>query len=321
MKPTHDVVVVGSIMQDLSFACDSFPSRGQTIVAQLRVGQGGKGSNQAIASGRAGARTIFIGAVGDGSFVRDALAFYRKDRITCRLVPKRGSATGTAVILINRAGENEIVIEPGANNRLSPADIPPDLIRRARVVVTQFESNLTTTARVLQIARRAGVPTILNPAPMRKDFKPSLLRLVDILVPNETEFLALAELLSPSRHLPATADDLRAMPGNELHSLCRDFNVPTVIVTLGDKGCFVSGPQGHRFIPAHTGLEVVDTTGAGDAFCGGFAAGFVRTGGDVIAAANFGNSVAALSITKAGAASSMPRLSAIRRFIGRSSRA
>ncbi len=320
-KPTHDVVVVGSIMQDLSFTCDRFPSSGQTIVAQLRVGQGGKGSNQAIASGRAGARSIFIGAVGDGSFAREALAFYQKDKIACRLVPKRGCATGTAVILLNRAGENEIVIEPGANARLSAADVPPALIRRAKIVVTQLESNLATTARVLQIARRAGVPTILNPAPMRKDFKPPLLRHVDILVPNESEFLALAELLSPSRRPPATVDELRAMPGEELHSLCRDFKIPTVIVTLGDRGCFVSEPQGHRFIPAHTGLAVVDTTGAGDAFCGGFAAGFVRTGGDVIAAAHFGNAVAALSITKPGAASSMPRPSEIRRFMGRVSSA
>jgi ribokinase len=101
----------------------------------------------------------------------------------------------------------------------------------------------------------------------------------------------------------------------ELHGLCREFGVPTLIVTLGRKGCFVSGPRDHLFIPAHRGIRVVDTTGAGDAFCGGFAAGLVRHGGDVAAAARLGTAVAALSITKSGAADAMPTRSELRRFL------
>ena len=315
MTPPYQVIVVGSLMQDMTFSCDSFPSSGQTVVARLRTGQGGKGSNQAIACGRTGTPTLFIGAVGSDAFPGSVQAFYRREKIGCRLARKAGQATGTAVILVNREGQNEIVIEPGANARLAPGDIPLPLLRRARLVVTQFESNLATTAHVLKVARKAGITTLLNPAPMRTDFKPAMLRHVDILIPNETEFTALVRLL-PSFNLPDfTEAALHAMPWTELHVLCRKFEVPTLIVTLGSRGCFVSEVSGHHFVPAHTGLKVVDTTGAGDAFCGGFAAGFVRHAGDIAAAARLGTAVAALSVTKAGTAPAMPTARELQRFL------
>ena len=302
-------------MQDMIFSCENFPTGGQTIMARLSVGQGGKGSNQAIASGRAGARTFFLGAMGDDSFRERVQAFYRKERIGCRLVAKSEQATGTAVILINKDGQNQIVIEPGANAQIAPADVPQTLFSGVKVVVVQLESNLATTTHVLKTARRAKILTILNPAPMRADFKSTLLKYVDILIPNESEFVELVRQLPHIRRENFDEEALRALVWVELHELCRAVGVPTVIVTLGSRGCFVSEASSYLFIPAHTGIRVVDTTGAGDAFCGGFAAGLVRFSGGVPAAAHFGNAVAALSITKRGAADSMPTRREVERFL------
>ncbi|SDR86532.1 ribokinase [Opitutus sp. GAS368] len=315
MPPSPQVVVVGSIMQDLTFACAEFPRAGETIMARLAGGQGGKGSNQAIACGRTGMKTVFIGAMGRDGFAGQVTAFYRREKIGCHLVLKAGQSTGTAVILLNREGQNQIVIEPGANAALAPADVPRSLLAKARVVVTQLESNLATTAHVLRVARQAGVTTILNPAPMRTDFGPALLRHVDILIPNESEFVALVRALPGIRRRGFDERALQAMPREALHGLCRQLGVPTLIVTLGRRGCFISERSGHHFIPAHRGMRVVDTTGAGDAFCGGFAAGLVRHKGEVVAAARLGTAVAALSITKPGAAFAMPTRSELQRFL------
>lgn len=301
-------------MQDFTFACAEFPASGETVIGRLAIGQGGKGSNQAIACGRTGVRTMFVGAMGRDAFAGLVAAFYRREKIGCRIALKSDQATGTAVILLNKEGQNQIVIEPGANARLAPTDVPRALLTRAKVVVTQLESNLATTAHVLRTARAAGVTTILNPAPMRADFDQTLLRHVDILIPNESEFIALVRGLPGMRrrfHEP----DLHAMGWETLHALCRKFNALTVIITLGCRGCFISMPDQHLFIPAHRGIRVVDTTGAGDAFCGGFAAGLVRYPGRIAEAARLGTAVAALSITKPGAALSMPTQAELNRFL------
>jgi len=315
MSLSFPVVVVGSIMQDLTFACPAFPTPGQTVLSRLRSGQGGKGSNQAIACGRAGVRTLFVGAVGADAFPARVRAFYRREKIGCRLAVKPRHATGTAVILLNGEGQNVIVIEPGANARLAASDVPAGLVRQAQVILTQLESNLATTARVLRAARRARALAVLNPAPMRADFSTALLREVDVLIPNETEFAALVRGARRLRQPDFCAARIPALSGEELQALCRGLEVPTVILTLGSRGCFVSQADGGRFLPAHRGVKVVDTTGAGDAFCGGFAAGIMHCAGDILAAARWGNAVAALSVTRAGAADAMPREAAVRRLL------
>jgi len=315
IMPSSPVVVVGSIMQDLSLACAEFPLAGQTILGRLKVGQGGKGSNQAIACGRTGVGTTFVGAMGRDAYAAQVEAFYRREGIGCRLALKSGVPTGTAVILLNRRGQNMIAIDPGANARLARADIPPALMRNARVVVAQLEANPQASGHALRLARRAGAVAILNPAPMRDDFDASLLRHVDILIPNESEFVALVRRLAGSRRTKFDEAALHRLSPGELHALCRRFEVPTLIITLGSRGCFISSPEGSHALPAHRGMRVVDTTGAGDAFCGGFAAGLVRHDGDVVAAARLGTAVAALSITKAGAADAMPTRRELERFL------
>lgn len=324
------VIVVGSYVQDLTWRCAAFPSAGQTTLGAFATGPGGKGSNQAIAAGRAGADTLFVGAVGADAFAEEAGRFYAKNKIAARFVTKPKLATGTAAILVDASGQNEIVVALGANEALAPRDLPASLFAGARVVVAQFENALPTVAHVLRAAKKAGAATVLNPAPMRPDFDPALLAQVDILIPNETEFVAIVNQLGlapgpgeTKRKTAATvaADSTTATAGvtgsgyteaalaaetpGALHALCRRLGPPVVIVTLGKRGCFVSSPEGGELIPAHA-VKVVDTTGAGDAFVGGFAAGWVKHGGDVLAAARQGQAVAALSVTKPGTAPSMP---------------
>ena len=273
MSAHPKVVVVGSYVQDLTWKCRDFPRPGETTVGVFKTGPGGKGSNQAVAAGRAGVDTLFVGAVGCDDFAAQARSFYRA------------------------------------------ADVPAGALRHARVVVSQLESNLATTAHVLKTAHKAGATTVLNPAPMRPDFSTALLAQVDILIPNETEFAALVNLL-PKTGVSAFGEAaIKDLPAAGLHDLCRKLGVPVVIVTLGSRGCFVSRTDGYTFIPAHTGLKVVDTTGAGDAFVGGFAAGLVSCRGDIVDAARFGNIVAALSVTKFGTAPAMPRVREIARFL------
>lgn len=313
MKP--QVVVVGSFVQDLTWRCAAFPKAGETVVGNFITGPGGKGSNQAVACGRAGVPTLYVGAVGDDAFARDAQAFYRAEDIAAKFAKKTKLPTGTAAILVNTEGQNEIIVALGANALISKADIPVAALKSARVAVCQFESNLATTAFVLKTARAAGVTTVLNPAPMRTDFDRRMLKQVDILIPNETEFATLVASTPELGMSDFTDEKLHQLAPDALHTLVRKIGVPTVIVTLGSKGCFVSRPDGFEHIPAHTGIKVVDTTGAGDAFVGGFAAGLVKFNGDLAQAARFGNTVAALSVTKFGTAPSMPRANEIAKFL------
>jgi ribokinase len=300
------VIVVGSYVQDLTWRCASFPSAGQTTLGRFTTGPGGKGSNQAVAAGRAGAATLFVGAVGTDAFAAVAKDFYAENKIAARFIPKPKHATGTAGILVDDSGQNEIVVALGANEALAPRDLPPALFAGARIVVTQLETHLAAVAHTLRAARRAGATTLLNPAPMRADFDPALLRDADILVPNETEFVALVNQLLPAySKKPYTEAALAKEKPAALHALCRRLGPPVVIITLGKRGCFVSQPDSHAHIPAHV-VKAIDTTGAGDAFVGGFAAGYVKHNGDLLAAARQGQAVAALSVTKPGTAPAMP---------------
>ncbi len=317
------VTVVGSFVQDLTFRCADFPRPGETVVGQFVTGPGGKGSNQAVAAARAGGRVAFVGAVGDDAFGTAAGEFHRTEDIDCRLAVKPGQPTGTAGILVNAHGQNEIIVSLDANNALTPADVEAhaDLLRGCAVMVTQLEANLEAAAHAMRLARAAGATVLLNPAPMRPDFDDALLADVGILVPNEAEFCTLVHLL-PQTSAGVGADfDARALEtlaDGDLHALCRRVGVATVIVTLGARGCFVSGESGHTFIPAVPGIRAVDTTGAGDAFVGALAAALAERGPRGIErAARFANAGAALSVTRAGTAPAMPRRAEIEELLAR----
>jgi len=324
MKPR--VVVVGSFNQDLTFFTREFPRPGETLLGEFRTGPGGKGFNQAVAAGRAGAPTLFVAAIGRDAFGAGVRKFARAEGLRAHFIEKKKEPTGAAGIIVNAAGQNQIVVAAGANLALHKRDVPLGPLQEADVVVCQAESDLATTAHALRLARRAGAVTVFNPAPMRADLDLGILRHTEVLVPNETEFMALvrrvpatAALLRSAafrEHGELTAENFTTLKADALHRLCRALNVPIVLVTLGAKGCFVSQPDVYLRIQAHD-VDATDSTGAGDAFVGGFAAGLVKFNRNVCEAAHFANAVAALSVTRPGTATSMPTAREIARFLRR----
>ena len=310
------VVIVGSYVQDLAFYVREFPRPGDSVLAELRTGAGGKGFNQAVAATLAGAPTLFIGAIGHDAAGAHAREFARKAGVRTDFVVKKKEPTGTAAIAVNAAGQNQIMVALGANLALHTRDVPVRSLASADVVVCQAECDMKTTAHVLRLARRNGAVTVFNPAPMHAKVDPAILRHVEVLIPNESEFVALVIRSPRSGVKNFTTETLHRLAPDRLHSLCRTFNVPIVIVTLGSRGCFISQPDVYTRVQAHE-VDAVDTTGAGDAFVGGFAAGLVKFNKNVIEATHFGTAVAALAVTQHGTADAMPTAREIARFLRR----
>lgn len=313
------ILVIGSYNFDLTFHCPAFPAPGQTIVGSLRTGPGGKGSNQAVAAARTGVPTCFVGAVGSDSFAEEARLFLSRQGLTLHLVEKQGTPTGTASIILNAEGQNQIVVDPGANLKLAPADLPSVLLDSAAVILCQLEIDLESVRHALEFARRSGIPGILNTAPFPELIDPAILALASILMPNETEFVALVNRHHPQPPKDFSEATLRSLSAFEIAALCDSFGWDCDwVITLGSRGAFIF-PRGKPAytIPAHSGISVVDTVGAGDAFAGGFAAGLVLFHSDLRQAALYANAVAALSVTKAGAAPAMPHAHEITAFLNR----
>ncbi len=316
----HDVVVVGSYIQDLAFRAHTFPAPGETRIGTFKTGAGGKGFNQAVACGRQEVETLYIGTIGDDAFGGEARAFADGERfLTCSFFVDAETPTGAASIVVNQHGQNLITVALGANENL-PAnfiDSLSDKIAQSKVALCQLESNLEAIAEALRIAHQASSTAILNPAPINEGFSPDILEYVDILTPNETEFLFMLEKLGVNAgDSPYTPENLvrktKESP-EAAHKLCLKIPVSTVIITMGEAGCFVSRKGDRRepfyFVPAKK-VETVDSTGAGDAFSGGLAAGLARADaadeGSFKKAVEFANAVAGLSTTKYGTSPSMP---------------
>ena len=320
----NPVIVVGSFNVDHVWRCAELPAVGATIAGQYATGPGGKGFNQAVAAARAGARTVFVCALGDDPGGALARALAAADGIDLR-AEASGQPTGTAGIYVDARGRNCIVIGAGANGTLGTGHVAADpaLLARARVLLAQLESPVETIEAALALAREAGVATLLNPAPANASSSIGLLRLADVLTPNETEFAALL-----ARHVGERVDpeSVAALGGGELHALCRKL-LPhgSVVVTLGSIGVFVSHPDAQLRGDAQSyyriGAESVaasDTTGAGDAFNGALAASLAAAPEEAFAVhVRFANRYAAMSTERPGAALSMPPLAEVRaRFPG-----
>jgi ribokinase len=293
------IVVLGSFVADAAFRASRLPVWGETLMGSgFALGPGGKGSNQAVAAARAGAKVQMISRLGDDAFGRLARETWAADGIDASLVGSCDTATGSAVILIDEVrGENAIIVVPGACFTLRPADVDEagDAIRSAGVLLTQLELPLETVERGLRVAREAGVVTILNPAPAQ-ELGDGLLGLVDFLIPNESE----AALLTgqPVENVGQAESVAR---------LLQMRGARNVIVTLGAQGALVCERDAEAvLVPAFDAGAVLETTGAGDAFCGGFAAA-LSEGRTVLEAARFGCATAGISVTRAGTAPSMPR--------------
>ncbi len=311
-----DVVVVGSYVQDLAFDTEIFPAPGETRIGEFRTGPGGKGFNQAVACNRLGIETLFIGAVGDDIFSQGLREFIASEKLHAELQVCEDYPTGAASIVVNKDAQNLIVVALGANDHLSKAHIKTftNQISKAKYVVCQVENNLIATELTLKVARENKVTTILNPAPINEGLSLQLIQYADILVPNETEFVFLMNHVL-GQDVP---DDFWLGSDEQIHAFCRQSGVKSVILTLGDKGCFVShddastqaNASAYYRVPAIT-VDVKDTTGAGDAFNGGLAAGLARFAGDFQKAVKYANRVAGLSTTKHGTAPAMPTLAEV----------
>lgn len=313
-----DVVVVGSYNHDHVWRTPQFPVPGETRLGAFFSGPGGKGFNQAIAAVRQGVRTAFIGALGHDAIGEGALALAQHEGLETRIERREDAATGTAAILLDAGGQNLIVVGPGANLALSPAhiDAQAHLIGTARVLVTQHEVNPAATRRALEIARAAGTLTLHNPAPPLLAEDGALLDRVDLLTPNETEFSHLLARCAGTRLAPEAVAPLEDAA---LHALCRRLGVPTVVLTLGARGAFVSHDDADRrgddAVAYRVAAEPVtprDTTGAGDAFSGALAAALcLASERPFQQAVRYANQVAALSVEQEGAALSIPRRAAV----------
>jgi ribokinase len=297
---SNTVLVMGSFVADLAFRAARLPAWGETIMgSSFALGPGGKGSNQAVACARAGAKTQFFSKLGDDSFGKIARELWAADGIDASLVGTCSTATGAAAILIDQArGENGIIVVPGACFTLTPAEVDAAAasIRSANVFLTQLELPLDTVERGMQIARDAGVPTILNPAPAPEHPLPdSLFALSDYFIPNESEAALLTGMpVEDVEQAKAAATELQRR------------GVRNVILTLGAKGALVQQANGtSTVVPALSAGPVIETTGAGDAFCGGFAAALAE-GKPLLSAVRFGCATAGISVTRHGTAPSMP---------------
>jgi ribokinase len=272
---------------------------GETILGSgFALGPGGKGSNQAVAAGRLGADVTFLSRLGRDTFAEMARATWIEAGVKAAIIETPDSYTGAAYIFVEETtGNNAIIVSPGAAMLISVADIDAhaELICGAGVFVTQLEQPIDAALRALAVAREAGVTTILNPAPAAA-LPDAIYPLCDYLTPNETEAEGLTGMPVATVEEARRAADVLLSRG-----------VGTVIVTLGEKGALVHGAGVSELVPAFKAGPVAETTGAGDAFNGGFATALSR-GMSPIEAVRFGSAVAGISVTRPGTAPSMPKL-------------
>ena len=300
------VVVVGSFNMDLVVKAGRRPETGETLMGkEFGMFIGGKGSNQAIAAARLGADVTMIGRLGTDLFGDTLMAAHAEESIcTDYVIRDTEVGTGIASILIDTDGDNSIVLVPQANMRLTVEDIEraSESITAADVLLLQLEVPIAASQRAAEIAKSNGATVVLNPAPAQ-ELPDDFLAQVDILTPNEVE----TESLSGVK-VSTAADAERAA------KVLLDKGLSAVILTLGERGPVLLTPDLTRQVPAYT-VEVVDTTAAGDAFCGALATGLAR-GENLVDAVAFANAAGALAVTVLGAAPSMPTATQVEAFCG-----
>ncbi|HSV74632.1 MAG TPA: ribokinase [Chthonomonadales bacterium] len=307
MRRQARVVVVGSSNTDMVVKGPRIPAPGETVVGgSFVLVQGGKGANQAVACARLGARVHFVARVGVDLFGDRAVQSIGAAGVDVTWVTRDDEApSGVALICVDEAGQNAILVAPGANHRLAPVHV--DMARHAfadaDIVVLQLEMPIDTVRRAIDLAKELGKQVLLNPAPARP-VPDGFLRGVDVLTPNEHEASTLLGM-----PLDASFD------GKTAALALLDQGVRAAIITLGRRGCAMAYDGQTRGIPARR-VRAVDTTGAGDCFAGALACALAE-GQELSVAAHFANAAAALSTTRMGAQPSMPDRAQVEAFMAK----
>lgn len=301
----NKIVVVGSSNIDMLMKMDHLPARGETVTdAVFYQVFGGKGANQAVAAARSGGDVAFVNCVGDDAYAKEMVRNFKTEGINTEYVFwETGIATGTALIMIGEEGDNYLSVAPGANYRLTPQyiDTVEELLRQAEILVMQYEILPETLEYTLKKAKEHNVKVMLNFAPAR-DMDRNLLSHVDILVVNEVEAGFLAEMEVNSE------ESIK-----EAASKLLELGVETVVLTLGSEGSYIAGKNGERKIPAFK-VKAVDTTAAGDTYCGCLATALTE-GKTMDQAVVFASAGAAISVTRMGAQPSAPDRKEIESFL------
>ena len=288
------VLVLGVFVADTAYRASRMPKMGETILGNSFVlGPGGKGSNQAVAAGNLGADVTIITRLADDDFGKMAKQTWQNANVKGSIKYSTNSYTGAAFIFIDdKTGDNAIIIAPGAASEISLSDIHDnsEIISSTDVFLTQLEQPIEVAQEALKVAKENNKITILNPAPAARLPK-EIFGLCDFITPNETETEALTGL--PVRNEKEAENAAKVL---------NDLGVKTPIITMGEQGAFL---YEHGLIPAFNAGKVVETTGAGDAFNGGFAVA-LSEGKSALEAVKFGCATASISVTRAGTAPSMP---------------
>ncbi len=298
------ITILGVFVADLTFRSDRLPKVGETLIgSSFKLGPGGKGSNQAVAARRAGAEVRFITMLGQDPFAQMALDLYEAEGIDTRYVFQTDQQdTGAADIMVNdQTGDNSIIVVPGSADLLTQADVTQaeSAIASSQVFMTNLEVPVSVMQYSLELACKHGVATVFNPAPA-VPIPDSVYSLCDYFTPNESE----AAMLSG---LPVTTPE----EAQAAAKVFRRRGVKTVVITLGEMGCYILNDEIDEHLPAFNMKgKVVETTGAGDAFNGGFAQA-IASGASLRDAARFGSATAAISVTRPGTAPAMPTVAEI----------
>jgi ribokinase len=299
------IVVIGSSNIDFIMKMPRLPKVGETITdAVFMQTFGGKGANQAVGAARAGGNVYFVNCVGDDDITPVMLEQYKRDGINTGFVFKETNiSSGTALVMIGEQGANYLSVAPGANYKLSPAyiDKAADLIKEAGIILLQYEIPTNTLKYTLDFCEKHGKKVLWNFAPAR-DFEKEYLKKVSILVVNETE----AEILSG---IAINNEASVIIAAKELANL----GCGTVIITLGIRGSFIYSSEGEEWVPAFK-VEAVDTTAAGDIYCGCLAVALVE-GKTLSESVKFAGAAAAISVTRLGAQPSAPSRTEIDSFL------
>jgi ribokinase len=299
------ILVIGSANMDLVVSTQRFPQAGETVFGnKFGMYPGGKGANQAVAAAKLGGSVYFLGKMGNDLFREKLSASMQNDGVQLdHLLIDPNASTGMALITVDRNGQNEIVVVSGSNMNLSPADIESKraLFAAAKIVLLQLEIPLDTVTQSARLAKEHSAIVILNPAPAR-ELPRELLSMIDYLTPNETEA---AFLIKQAVHDQASA---QAAASKVLAK-----GVKTVVLTMGEKGALLVNQEKTELFPAKK-VRAVDTTAAGDAFNGALAFS-LASNENLDEAIRFANTVAAYSVTKMGAQSSMPTMEDVQAFL------